>query len=101
MDLSTIKTNLSEMKTELIGKKAVYEQQRANAERTIEELKNSLNNLKDEDISFLDKHGFNAGWLKEIDISRLSSDENYLEITKANVEELCQKLYDTLLEEVK
>ena len=100
MDLNTMKANLSEVRTELIGKKAVYEQQRANAEKTLEELKNTLNNIKEDDIAFLNEHGFNAGVLKDIDVERLSADELYLNAVKANVEELGQKLYETLLKEV-
>lgn len=100
MDLNTMKTNLSELRTELIGKKAVYEQQKAAAQRTIAELQNSINSIKEEDIEFLTKHGFNASMLKVIDVPRLSSDEEYLATTKANLEDLCENIYKSLMEEV-
>lgn len=101
MKIDTMQANLNEIKTELIGKKAVYEQQLTNAKRTLEELECSIESLKEEDVNFLNEHGFNVGWIKEIDISRLSSDEKYLDTVTNNVENLCQNLYDTLLEEVK
>lgn len=100
MDLNTMKTNLSEIRAELIGKKAVYEQQRANAEKTLKDFKTTLEAIKEEDINFLIEHGFNAGLLQDIDVERLSADEKYLETVTANVEDLGQKLYDQLLKEV-
>lgn len=100
MDLAKMKNDLSELRTELIGKKAVYEQQCANAKKTLEELQVSLSSIQTEDIEFLRNHGFGVQVLNQINISRLSSDEEYLEQVKSDVGALCQSLYDTLLKEV-
>lgn len=100
MQLENMKNNLSELRTELIGKKAVYEQQCANAKRTLEELKTSLESIKPDDIEFLKNHGFNAEILNSINLTRLSSDAEYLEGIKAELCALAQGLYDTLMKEV-
>ena len=100
MDVSKLSDDLQELKTRLIGKKAVYENYKTQVANAKNKLHEYLSTIDEATYEYLESHGYSVDFIKNLDVDRLSSDEAYLQNTKASIESIATRLYEEILQEV-
>lgn len=100
MNITEMQEDLVSIKNDLIGRKAVYEREKAEAEKAMTELKEVLNSIKEEDLQFLSDSGFDSFFLKAIDVDQLSKDAVVLTELKQRIGNLCEELYNSIKGEI-
>lgn len=100
MNVSEMQEDLVAIKNDLIGRKAVYEREKTEAEKAMNELKEILSSIKEDDLQFLAAHGFDAFFLQSVDVEQLGKDAETLATLKENIGNLCEALYDSIKGEI-
>lgn len=100
MDIKEMQRDLSVIKNDLIGRKAVYEREKAEAENAMKDLCNTINSISEEDLNFLSANGFNASFIKTINVEELGKDAEALATLKERIGNLCEEIYNSIKGEI-
>lgn len=91
---------IDEIKSTLIRNKAIHDQQVLAAEKSIESIKDHLQEIKEQDYEIMRDFGIPIDVMRTLDLEKLSTDEEYLNSIKKKLNEIVDSAMHKLEEEI-
>lgn len=89
-------SNLNGLRDQLIALRAEQLKAKAESDKAIETIRGLVDNLDTNSLDLLEKYGFYPDFLRNLDVDRLGTDREYLNLFSGDLENAIKHLTDEL-----
>ena len=89
-------SNLNGLRDQLIALRAEQLKAKAESDKAIETIRGLVDNLDTNSLDLLEKYGFYPDFLRNLDVDRLGTDREYLNLFSEDLENAIKHLTDEL-----
>lgn len=89
-------SNLNGLRDQLIALRAEQLKAKAESDKAIETIRGLVDNLDTNSLDLLEKYGFYPDFLRNLDVDRLGTDREYLNLFREDLENAIKHLTDEL-----
>lgn len=100
MKVDEMSNKVAALKTKLAADKAVHDRDVEAAKQATAHLQLLIDELTEDMITDLEDNGYYVRFIKDIQLDELSKNQQYLDSIKGQLDDICTKLYNTLMEEI-